>query len=92
MTVHFSCDPTVASIVKEPVFTSTAPSIEKVIPNEENSQANYQKQIITLRGGANEDEAAIFLITALCKKNNLPVELFLPNLFNLNKQLSFCPY
>ena len=51
ITVTFSTGPMVGPIVEQPTFTSIVTSIERLSPNQLDSQTNQQELLLDLRGG-----------------------------------------
>jgi len=80
ITVTSSVGPTVG----QAVFTSTATSIERLIPNQLDSQTNQQELLLDLRGGGNDVSEFIIRILLIwtMSQNSKPTEAFQPKPIN----------
>ena len=84
ITVTFSVGPMVGPIVGQATFISTATSIERLIPNQLDSQTNQQELLLNLRGGQSDLSEFIirFLLIWTMSKNSKPTEGFQPKPMN----------
>ena len=74
ITVTFSVGPMVGPIVGQATFISTATSIERLIPNQLDSQTNQQELLLDLRGGGSDFSEfiiRILLIWTMSKNSKL---------------------
>ena len=80
ITVTFSVGP----IVGQATFISTATSIERLIPNQLDSQTNQQELLLDLRGGGSDLSEFIIRILLMwtMSKNSKPTEGFQPKPMN----------
>ena len=78
ITVTFSVGPMVGPIVGQATFISTATSIERLIPNQLDSQTNQQELLLDLRGGGSDLSEFIIRILLMwtMSKNSKPTEGF----------------
>ena len=84
ITVTFSVGPMVGPIVGQATFISTAISIERLIPNQLDSQTNQQELLLDLRGGGSDPSEFIIRILLMwtMSKNSKPTEGFQPKPMN----------
>lgn len=84
ITVTFSVGPMVGPIVGQATFISTATSIERLIPNQLDSQTNQQELLLDLRGGGSDLSEFIIRILLMwtMSKNSKPTEGFQPKPMN----------
>ena len=77
ITVTFSVDPMVGPIVEQATFTSTVTSIERLIPNQLDSQTNQQELLLDLRGGGGNNLSEFIIRILLIwtmSQNSKPTE------------------
>jgi hypothetical protein len=84
ITVTFSVGPIVGPIGGQAVFTSTLISVERLIPNQLDSQINQQELLLNLRGGGNDLSEFIikFLLIRTMSQNYKPTKAFQPKPIN----------
>lgn len=87
ITVSFSVGPIVGPIVEQARFISTTTSIERLIPNQLDSQTNQQELLVDLRGGGSDLSEFImrkFIIILIwtMSQNAKPTEGFQPKRIN----------